>query len=739
MRDPDKNNFLFLNREGRWPQFQWRGLELRDDGALQLATVPLFPGRLPDAVRMAPVPDGPAGIAFDSVGTLYFSDPAGNRVMRIDGCDGNIARTPCIGGTDGQPTQFQTPRGLLIPPNRHSLFVADSGNHRIQIFDLDTYQLVAIWGQTNPNAPPQPGSLPAQFNTPWTLTADSAGNVYVVDYGNRRVQKFNTAGDVIPEFWDRSSGSLQQPSDIAVWEQDCVRIFVLDRGSSKIFIFDVDGNSVLDPGGYALSLNRFMGLAVAGDALHVGDNASKRLQRFRMGDGLELIGEAIGYEGPTAALLLDGRGGLWVHPGGALAPVRLECQQGFRMHGTLWGGPIQVDDTKVVWHRLQALAEPLAATAHLELFTYTSSDLQDDPTKDIDPEADNPFSDRRWQPGAPAGRLDVTDLYVGAAEAKYLWVGALFSGDGKATPAVSQLRAEFDHATYDQYLPAIYRNEANCGDFLVRLLSLFESFFGEAEGEIESLPALFDPKAAPKGFLSWLAGWLGLDLDGNWDEQEQRRIIAEIFRMSGERGTAAGLRESLRVFARVDAKIEEPILHAAWWSLPSPPGSCCEPCASSSTSDGQAWQATENSILGWTTMLAPAQPQGAVVGTSAILDQSHLITVDEFGSPLFTDVAYQFSVQVYRGQVMCPETLPRISAILDREKPAHTTYQLCIIEPRLRVGFQSRLGIDTVVGGAPRSVALGTAQALGQETVLAGPAASYLGVESRLGVTTRLD
>jgi len=750
MHDSSRNNYLFLNREGRWPDFECGGLELRSDGALQLSSIPLLSGLLPGDVETAPVPDGPAGLAIDPVGTLYFTDPDDNCVMRIDGCDGTIAAAPCMGGPNGQPTMFQAPRGLLIPSNRHALFVADSGNHRIQIFDLDTFQLVEVWGQANPGGAPQPGSQPGQFNTPWTLAGDSSGNVYVVDYGNQRVQKFNAIGDVIPVFWDNvhASGSLQQPTDVAVWEQNgTIWVIVLEAASSRLFAFDADGHPVLDSKGFTISvpelgnqhLTQPMGFAAAGDALYVGDNSSMRVLRFQLKNDLEYVGEAIGYDGPVAALLLDGKDGLWVHAGNSLTPVRLDAQAGYRRLGCVFRGPkepVQVVDRKVVWHRLQALAETLAANAHLDLFAYASSDLSQAPV--VDPTADNPFADPKWQSIPYTANLDVTDLYIGGAQATYLWVGALFSGDGTATPVLRQLRVEFDHATYDQHLPAIYRNEANCGEFLVRMLSLFESFFGGVEHEIGSLPALFDPKAAPKGFLAWLAGCLGLEIDENWDEEQQRRIIAEIFRLSGRRGTAAGLRESVRLFAGVDPIIEEPILNAAWWSLPSTADSCCQSCGAGAAPNGAVWENTDNSILGWTTMLAPAQPQGAVVGTSAVLDQSHLITTEDFGSPLFTDVAYQFSVQVYRGQVMCQNVLPRIRAILDQEKPAHTAYHLCIIDPRFRVGFQSRVGIDTVVGGPPRSLALGTDQALGQDTALAGPPPSLLGVESRLGLTTRL-
>ncbi|MBI4327195.1 MAG: hypothetical protein HY674_18315, partial [Chloroflexi bacterium] len=34
-----------------------------------------------------------------------------------------------------------------------------------------------------------PGGAPGQFNNPWAIALDSAGNLYVADSGNHRVQK----------------------------------------------------------------------------------------------------------------------------------------------------------------------------------------------------------------------------------------------------------------------------------------------------------------------------------------------------------------------------------------------------------------------------------------------------------------------------------------------------------------------------------------------------------------------
>jgi hypothetical protein len=137
-------------------------------------------------------------------------------------------------------------------------------------------------------------------------------------------------------------------------------------------------------------------------------------------------------------------------------------------------------------------------------------------------------------------------------------------------------------------------------------------------------------------------------------------------------------------------------------------------------------------------MLAPVHAQGAVLGSTATLDASNLITNEEFGTPLFEDTAHQFSVLVYRGQLKCEEDASEVRAVIELEKPAHTAYHLCVIEPRMRVGFQSRVGIDTVVGGPLDEMALGEEAILGERTALGGKPAGKLGFESRVGIATRV-
>ncbi len=696
--------FLYLNVESRWPAFQWHGLELGGDGALRLARVPLLaaPAEGLDGLDGLPAPDGPAGVAVDRDGTVFYTDPGSDRLLRIDPCDGTSAPLPCFGGTGDLPTRFRRPRGLLLLPTRRALLVADSGNHRLQLLDPGTFQLLGVWGRY--------GTEPGDFDTPWTLAADLQGNVYAVDFGNRRVQKLSPRGDVIPGFWENAQAAgLEQPVDVGIGPIGPidVEVYVLD-GAGRIAVFDAAGHLLRR---FDVPSRQPLGLLAVDGSLLLGDNAGRRLLALRP-DGT-LTGEAEGFTGPVAALAADATDGLWLHPGGGAAPVRLLREAGSLRSGVFWGGPFGPGGRAILWHQIETLGGPLAAGAHLQLFVHTASSETPPPAPSDDPAA--PFDRAAWTP-LPQDAL--RGLIRGAA-ASHLWVGAHLTGEGRQTPVVEQVRIDFDTETWARFLPAIYRTRAADPELLERFLSLFESLFTDVEEEIGGLPRRFDAAAAPADWLPWLAGWLGLELDETWPEEQRRRAVAGAFAAAARRGTPAGLREAVRFATGVDVRIAEPVLRPVAWALPA---------------DSNAGDA-DGGRLGFDTVLAAAHPEGAVVGTTAVLDGSYLTGEGGPGSHLYEAVAHQFCVQVYERQAASPRRLAAVRAVIEREKPAHTAWHLCVIAPRLRIGVQSLVGIDTVVAGPPPAGRLGENTAL----VLGGSPPARLGEDSRIGIGTRLE
>lgn len=713
MSDETKN--IYLNRDGRWADFEWRGLKL-EGGALRLHSLPLLAEGGADELAELPAPVAPAGVAVGDDGTVYFTDPQRHRVLTINTCDGAVADAPCLGGEGQLPTRFSAPRGLLFLRARRALFVADSGNHRVQIFDAQTLQLVGVWGSKDQASAPQPGDEPGSFDTPQSLAADREGNVYVADAGNSRVQKFDALGHVVESFAEASLAAMEgaAPTEVAITEHDGTdRLCVLAPGAARLYVLDTQGQLVFRV--EQEFLRDAMGLAAGGGAIYVGDNRQRRVIKF--GQHGVLVGEARGYRGPVAALALTEGGQLLVHTGGVEAGIiRLSVVGAFARRGFMWGGPFGTGSAlRKEWHRLRVTPGALPRDAHLNLFVFATDDINEVPAVDEeDAQSARPFASAGWAALPPGA----TDGLIRADKKSYLWIGAELQGEGTSTPALKQMRLSYNHEGYLKYFPAIYREDERARAFGQDFLALYESLFGDVEEVISTLGSVFDAGSAPEEFLGWLAGWLALDLDERWTEQRRRRAIARAFELYARRGTAEGLREALRFFAGIEARVEEPILHASWWSL---------------AAEGEAQQ-PGGALLGFGTTLAPEEAQGAVVGTSATYDESSLITADEFGSTLFSPVAHRFVVQIYQGQSGGEGQRRRLEDIIEREKPAHTAFHLCVVEPEMRVGFQARLGVDSVVGGPAEPAGLDR----GASLVLGGEPSGRVGGGSRLGLTTRL-
>jgi phage tail-like protein len=350
---------------------------------------------------------------------------------------------------------------------------------------------------------------------------------------------------------------------------------------------------------------------------------------------------------------------------------------GYAAAGVFMGGPFQALDGETPWYRF-TLHGNLPVGTHLQIFTWTAASGN----PPFAPASNLPF------PGWQAAPRDTLAGVIFNPPAPSLWIGGVLRGDGNGTPAIHQLRIDYGRDTYLKYLPGIYRADLASADLLDRLLSLAQTALGGLRSEIIDLTRLFDPAATGyqgyPSWFAWLSGWLAWQLDQNWTEPEARSYLAEAFRLYSLRGTVEGLRRYLKIYAGVNAFISEPALTTTVWSLGT------------------------NSNLGVGTMLAPTSAAGAILDSTAVLDAANLTnSIDSFGSALFADVAYQFCVEINAGELSRPGALAAARAVLDREKPAHTVYRLCIVQPRMRVGAQCRVGIDTVIG-KPRSLQLGT-------------------------------
>ncbi len=133
-----------------------------------------------------------------------------------------------FGNGDGE---FQFPRGVAVD-DAGNVYVADRNNDRIQKFDSSGSYLTQ-WGG--------PGSGDGQFDLPSGVAVDFAGNVYVADFNNNRVQKFDSSGTHITQWGTNGSGDGQFSAPLGVAVDAAGNVYVADSGNDRIQKFDSSG------------------------------------------------------------------------------------------------------------------------------------------------------------------------------------------------------------------------------------------------------------------------------------------------------------------------------------------------------------------------------------------------------------------------------------------------------------------------------------------------------------------
>jgi len=116
------------------------------------------------------------GLSLDANGKLYVADSCNHRVQVFDG-DGTFLREH--GGPGAAHGKFSYPYDVRVDEQGRQ-YVCEFGNSRVTVLSPDDQVIEVIGGA---------GSVPGRFNNPWSLALDSLGNLYVADSQNHRVQK----------------------------------------------------------------------------------------------------------------------------------------------------------------------------------------------------------------------------------------------------------------------------------------------------------------------------------------------------------------------------------------------------------------------------------------------------------------------------------------------------------------------------------------------------------------------
>jgi DNA-binding beta-propeller fold protein YncE len=191
-----------------------------------------------------------SGVALDDDDRLFVTDVG---LRRVDVFKPGTHDLDTVFGGD----VLAKPSGIAIDTENRFIYVVDTQNDVVDVFDADSYKLLRKIG-----TPGKKHTLTAAgtFSLPVGVAVDKDGNVYVTDTFNNRVEIFDADGGFISTFGKNGDGpqDFERPKGIAIDGDG--HIWVADSAQDRVKVFDKEGRLLIYFGGHGEYPGRFMGV-----------------------------------------------------------------------------------------------------------------------------------------------------------------------------------------------------------------------------------------------------------------------------------------------------------------------------------------------------------------------------------------------------------------------------------------------------------------------------------------------
>jgi len=675
-----------------------------------------------------------AGLTFDPWCRIYHSVPEKDHVERLIWANRRKANSAKslftksskqVGDFTSQvtPTEVNHPTGL-VADKKGRLFVSDSANHRVLIFDLTESTLIRTIDISG---------------IPTALCTDGETVFCIVDDAKNGFRILSFSAISMPEelqFESPLASSAKAPSDITIDESG--RVFLLYHANSNdayVYAVDQENQTIEVPFASAIVANSNFEIVVARQP-----NAD--FLRFRVTrDSISQLPQlqARHYDGRGIVIDPIGRVAYWSHQGlmnataakikyknrGRVVCFRLDNNEMQRRwgrifidaclpHGTSLKLGFIVSDESVPNQSISAippsnvgefelirpdLTPPLPSQIAVDSAPFDQSVHKRSQNREL-PWS---FTDEQWR---------TFEAPVSAVPGRYLWLIVDLYGKSNVSPKIKNIRIEYPAVDLLRRLPRVFSEQGAASDFLHRYLTILNSDVDELDKRSQQRQILVDPLATPKAMLPWLSDLVGMELDQRWSEAAQREILQQAIWLFKYRGTVAGIKKFIEIY------LQRNIILIEHFQVRGLGGAFV----------GQSDSLAANSILG---------AGFRIGGKLGLENQTTTVSGINIEDAISTN-AHKFSVIV--PLILNAEQQSVIEHILTIHRPAHTTFDICSVDSGMRIGTGLHLGLTSVVGQSSGfgqlqigNSILGQTDVLGQAKSGMTIGLSQTGLDSRVG------
>lgn len=344
-------------------------------------------------------------------------------------------------------------------------------------------------------------------------------------------------------------------------------------------------------------------------------------------------------------------------------PLFSESLNGYR--GVWISQPLDSEKIGTEWHRLTMATEKQHdTTVNIKYFASDNKKVKLEQLEGL------------WSPTIE----DAKDALFNRAIGRYLWIAIEIIATDLHTPYIKSLEVHFPRNSYVKDLPVIFQRSDQ--GFLTHYLSLFQTMLEDTDLKIENATRKLEPNQVNQQSLKWLIGWLGLDTDDYWSDEQLRELLKEAPKLFSLRGTKYAIEKLVEIYTG-----SKPI----------------------------------------------------ILEYDDIKPLKENIELGEVVEKLYAADEHTFNVLVKADDVSSELKKVTLQHILDRYKPVFTTCKLVILQPWVYMDLHSYLGMNTFLT-APQQLMLNGQMSMPHHTITLDVGQhNQLDKHSRIGLNSKLE